>query len=348
MQGPQLSSRGAAVLDAVIERFIATGEPVGSVAISEMLSERVSAATVRNTMAELERLGYLEQPHTSAGRKPTLQGYHRHVEQLLTEGRAQAVDESRLRHRLDTDPLEVPELLHRSCRLLAELSELVGMVSVPPLGDTILQHIEFIRLEGPRVLVVVAARNGQVDNRVVILNEPVSQEQLDRAAEYLVSRFSGRSLREVARRLRALHEEARERLDAQERQAIRLGARSFDGLLGEPDVLVEGAYSLLGKPDFQAREDLRAVLSILEQRRVLAGFLHPSDDEPDAVRVLIGADGLPEELCGCTRLAASYSSGDSAAGSVALLGPTRLEYARAIGLVRAIARTTTELLAHAG
>ena len=122
-----LTDRGAAVLDAIVERFILTGEPVGSTSIHRLLPERVSPATVRNVMAELERLGYLEQPHTSAGRAPTRRGYRRYVENLTAEGRYDAVDPGPLAKVLQDETAEVGELLRRTCKLLAELSELVGV-----------------------------------------------------------------------------------------------------------------------------------------------------------------------------------------------------------------------------
>lgn len=342
MHASQLSDRGAAILDVVVERFILTGEPVGSVAVTDTLQERVSPATVRNAMAELERLGYLEQPHTSAGRMPTPQAYQHYVEGLIALGRLDPVDEARLLSRLETEPLDVRELLARSCRLLAELSHLVGLVSAPPLADTVFQHIDFVALEGNRVLAIIVGRNGQVSNRVVSPGESPEQEQLDRAAHYLVRRFAGRSLREVAARIRELADEVTERLDAYERRALSLGARAFAADLDETEVIVEGTASLVTRPDFAGRDDLQAVLETIERRRELALALAQGAGVHQP-RVVIGSEPLPEALEGCSLVAATYWYRGSAVGSVAVLGPTRLQYARAISLVDAMARVTSRV-----
>lgn len=347
MQAPVLSGRGAAVLDAVVESFIRSGEPVGSVILTRTLPERVSPATVRNVMAELERLGYLEQPHTSAGRMPTAQGYRRYVENLRVEGRLDPVDEAGMLAELGGEPMEVHELLRRSCRLLADLSDLVGLVSAPPLCDTVFQHIDFVALDGNRVMAIVVARSGQVKNRMVTLDEALPQEQLDRAAHYLVRRFAGRSLREVARRISELHNETSERLEAVERQALSLGASAMTTELEVADVHVQGATRLLSHREFGAREDVQVVLEAIERRRELAQLLAAGEDEHEP-RVFIGAETLPEALGGCSLVAATYWSGGHALGSVAVLGPTRLPYARAISLVDAIARVTSNLFSQIG
>lgn len=342
MTSPKLSARGTAVLEAVVERFILTGEPVGSSVVTGMLSESVSPATVRNVMAELERLGYLEQPHTSAGRLPTVAGYQRYVESLLTDRRPRGWDDSELRARIEDDPLEVHRLLERACRALADLSDLVGLVSAPPLAETFFQHLDFVALEGNRVLAIIVGRGGQVTNRIVNIGRPVAQERLDRAAHYLVRRFAGRSLRDVAFRLGQLHAGANDRLEDFEQQAIDLGARSFSDDLDSTQLLVEGASRLLVHRDFEAREDLQAVLAALEEGTPLQGALRPREQARQA-RVMIGKEPLPQSLCGCAIVAATYCSGGQPLGSVAVLGPTRIHYARAIALVESMARVTTAL-----
>jgi len=342
MPNGNLSTRGAAVLDAVVERFILTGEPVGSGAVVALLTESVSPATVRNVMAELERLGFLEQPHTSAGRTPTVAGYQRYVDGLLTDRRLVDVDEASLRARIESDPMEIRRLLERSCHALAELSDLVGLVSSPPLAETFFQHLDFVALEGGRVLAIIVGRAGQVTNRIVRVDGEPSQEQLDRAAHYLVRRFAGRSLRDVAFRLRELAVGASDRLDEYEQQAICLGAESFSENLDSPDLLIDGASRLLAHRDFEAREDLQALFAALEEGTMLHRLLRPQEASKYP-RVLIGGEPLPAALGGCSVVAATYYSGGQPLGSVAILGPTRLHYARAIALVESMARVTSRL-----
>jgi heat-inducible transcriptional repressor len=340
MTTTELSSRNAAVLDAIVERYILTGEPVGSTTIVKLLDEPVSPATVRNVMAELERLGYLEQPHTSAGRMPTRRGYRCYVAGLPARGKFSGRDSDRLRDRLASEPLEIDELLRRTCHVLADLSELVAVVSAPPLADTAFQHVDFVALEGNRVLAIIVSRAGQVKNRAVVMTEAMHQEQLDQASAYLVRRFAGRSLREVAARIRELRAGTGERLERLERQAIALGASSLTTDLNESDVLIEGSARLLAAPDLEAIGDLRTVFEIIEERRLLARALRP-DAQSTGPRVVIGCEPLPAGLEHCALVSASYGSGETTLGAVAVLGPTRLQYARTIALVDAIATATT-------
>lgn len=345
MMAPELNPRNAAVLDAIVERYILTGEPVGSTTIAKLLDEPVSPATVRNVMAELERLGYLGQPHTSAGRIPTRRGYRSYVAALPARGRFRSVDSARLRRRLESEPIEMDELLRRTCHVLADLSELVAMVSAPPLADTVFRHIDFVALGGNRVLAIIVSRAGQVKNRTVVLSEPTSQEQLDHAAAYLVRRFAGRSLRDVAARIQELRAGAGERLEHFERQAIALGASSLTTDLDEQEVLIEGSASLLAKPDIETIGDLRVVFEVIEERRLLARALRVPKQPSDGPRVVIGCDPLPAGLEHCTLVSATYGGGETPLGTVAVLGPTRLQYARTIALVDAIASATTAAIA---
>ncbi len=342
MRVSELTARSAAVLDAIVERHITTGAPVGSSAIADQLPETLSPATIRNVMAELERLGLLEQPHTSAGRSPTRAGYTRYVGGLTATRRVDELDSEALRSRLETDPIEVRELLRRTCHLLAELSDLVGVVSGPTLADTVFQHIDFVALESNRVLAMVVARSGQVKNRVVALDRTMTQEQLDRSAAYLVRRFAGRSLRQVSARVRELLLKADEHLDRCESRAIRLGARSLTPDLDEAEVMVEGAASLLGQPDFDGASSVQSMIETLEERRELRGAMVSTGGQE--TRIFIGAAPLPETLGACSLVAATYWSSGHALGSLAVLGPTRLDYARTIALVEAMAQATSDVL----
>ena len=342
MRVSELTARSAAVLDAIVERHITTGMPVGSSAIADQLPEALSPATIRNVMAELERLGLLEQPHTSAGRTPTRAGYTRYVGGLMETGRVDELDPDALRSRLETDPIEVRELLRRTCHLLAELSDLVGLVSGPALADTVFQHIDFVALEANRVLAMVVARSGQVKHRVVALDQTMTQEQLDRSAAYLVRRFAGRSLRQVSVRVRDLLMKADENLDPCESRAIRLGARSLTSDLDEAEVMVEGAASLLGQPDFDGIYCLQSMIETLEERRELRCAMESTGEHE--VRIFIGTSPLPETLGACSLVAATYWSSGHALGSLAVLGPTRLDYVRTIALVEAMAQATSDVL----
>lgn len=341
---PQLNERSQAVLDAVVEGYIVSGEPVSSATVAEALHERVSSATVRNVMAELERSGYLHQPHTSAGRMPTGQGYRSYVGRLLAEDRIVALDEGHLRRRLQEERFEFTEFLQRICGLLVELTDQVGLVLAPALADAVLQHIDFVRLHARRVLVVFVAQRGWVHNQIVAVEEDVGQEVLDRAAGYLMERFRGYTLRDVRERVAQLHRELDERTDATARLALGLGARSLTADLFRADVLVEGTSRLLGRPELADEGDLRALFEAFERRSGLADLLADCISSPGP-RVLVGTDHLPDALGHCTVIAAGYGGGARPLGTLGIIGPRRMQYARAIGAVDALARTASRMMA---
>jgi heat-inducible transcriptional repressor len=274
---------------------------------------------------------------------PTRRGYRRYVEGLPARGRFAQIDSVRLQQQFGSDAVEMDELLRRACHVLADLSELVAVVSAPPLSDTTFQHVDFVALEGKRVLAIIVSRAGQVRNRTVVMTEPSSQEQLDQAAAYLVRRFAGRTLREVAARIQELRAGAGERLEYLEQQAIALGASSLGGDFDEAEVLIEGSASLLAQPDLEAMGDLRTVFQIIEERRLLARALRLAE-QSSTPRVVIGCEPLPVGLEHCSLVSATYGGGNTPLGAIAVLGPTRLQYARTIALVDAIASATTTAL----
>ena len=338
----RLTPRGAAILDAVIEMFIDTCHPVGSQTIAAKLSERLSSATIRNVMADLDRSWYLQQPHASAGRIPTEKGYRSYVDRLLADGRLVAVDERPLRRKLEMKPAEVGRIMHRSCRLLAELSQLVAVVTAPSLAATGLKHIEFIRLDGQRLLTILVGSNGQVSSHVVEVSREFTQGRLVRLAGYLVRRFGGRPVGQVRQRILELLEDGRDAPYEDQKEALDLGARSLSGEFRSAEVFVEGASSLLRMPDFGRRESLQGLLATIQDREVLLDVWSDSADLSDPT-VLIG-DKLPHQLVGCTAVLATYRCGGRPVGRLGVLGPTRMQYSRAIAVVRAMAGATSTMI----
>ena len=334
-----LSQRSADVLDTLVERYILTGQPVGSATVADGFPEPISSATIRNVMAELEEHGYLRQPHTSAGRMPTAHGYRLYVERLLQQRRLRRVDESSIKQKLGAARPEVAGLLQRACSLLSSMSRHVGVVLAPPLADTVIRHVEFVRLGSGRVLVVFVTRGGMVHTRAIRLRGDLPRGDLEAAAAYLAAHFSGRTLREVREQLQ--EHTLQRKSDRPRHLAFRLGARSLGPGIDEAEVLVEGASRLLDSPELADADVFQSLFAACEERTELGRLLNEYG-AGYSPQVVIGDEGMPAALGSCTLIAAGYGSTDRPWGALGILGPTRMEYARAIPVVAAMARATSD------
>lgn len=343
-------SRGQMILSAIINEHFVTGEPVGSKALAEKFANAsgLSSATIRSVMSELEEVGYLEQPHTSAGRVPTDKGYRFYVDNLLGV-LSLSNDDLQLiggEFGFDSDLLDAPDrLMERTSQLLSALSNNVGIVVSPSLAQDRLQHIEFVNLSDNRVLVVLVSAPNIVHNRIIRLNVTLSREELEQAANYLNAEFAGRSLAEIrAEILRLMHEE-KALFDKLLQNAVILCSESIEDeedSLGE--VYVDGTTNILSKKDFADLERLRGLLTTIGERSKLLQILNEcvareQSSKAGSVQVIIGSENPTPSLQNCSLISAPYRVGDgSAVGSLSVLGPTRIEYARMISIVSYVAR----------
>lgn len=354
---PDPDKRGQAVLAAVIDEHFVTGEPVGSKKVAERFasSSRVSSATIRSVMSELEELGFLEQPHTSAGRVPTDHGYRFYVDNLLGVLKVSDVDLKRIAEEFgsfDDTIIEAPDrLLERTSQLLSDLSNNVGIVVSPSLANDRLQHIEFISVAENRVLVVMVSPPNIVHNRLIRLSAPLSREELEKCSNYLNAEFAGKSLSEIRDEiLRRMHEE-RALFDRLLQTAVILCSQSIEGeseSLGE--VYVEGTTNILSKRDFADLERLRELLATIGEKSKLLHILNECVTKEETgkgeVKIVIGSENSVTPLQDCSLISAPYRIGDSTAvGTLSVLGPTRIEYARMIAVVSYLAKVLERLLA---
>ncbi len=247
-----LNPREREVLRDIILMYILSAEPVSSRAISKHGGLGLSAATIRNIMADLEDAGYLRQPHTSAGRVPTGAGYHLFAESLMGPHTVPARVRRYIDEHLREAPADAEGLVEVTSHLLSELSQQVGIVVTPAIGDTVLRAIDFVPLSGSRVLVVVVSESGFVDNKVIDTERPLPREELVRASNYLTHNFGGKTLRQIRDRLLALMAEERTQVDQLLGSALDLARRSLD-LVAEREVLVDGTSALLAHPELLRR-----------------------------------------------------------------------------------------------
>lgn len=337
MRRAVLDQRAREILRNVIAHYIMSGEPVGSRTLAKMSREGLSPATIRNVMADLEEMGYLVQPHTSAGRIPTDKGYRYYVDALLPAshlglGERRIIDESLARVRGG-----LSEAMDAIPKLLSQMTSQVGYFLSPPRHEAILKHIKFLRLHPRRVLVVFVDSSGVVSNRILDVEEDRSQEELDRAGAYLVEEFSGMTLRAIRQRLVGLMAEEKATFDRMLHDAASLGTRYVDSESEERRLVMEGTSNILKHPELADVDTMRRLFETFEEKHHLVELLDRYLDR-GGVQVVIGSETVDPAMGQLSLIASPYRLSDGAGGWFGVLGPTRMEYDRALSLVEYISR----------
>ncbi|HZQ23219.1 MAG TPA: heat-inducible transcriptional repressor HrcA [Terriglobales bacterium] len=338
--GP-VGEREREILTAIVETFISTGEPVGSRTLARGNREGLSPATIRNVMADLSDSGFLEQPHTSAGRVPTPEAFRYYVEQITGTARLSEEDQGMIQVNL-AGASDVQEFMERTSHVLSLISRNVGVTIAMAGSRNALEHVYFSRLGDQKVLAVVVTRSGVVRDRVLRMD--ISQADLDLAARYINENFRGWTMEDLrAELLRRIEKERNEydRLMKSIEQLYRQGA-----LTSEPTshtVFVEGAANLVaGEQDRQRLQDL---LKTLEEKQRMAELLGAYlDAKQEAVRVVIGLDQKLPSLSNLVLIGAPARVGSEVRGSLAVIGPTRMDYQHTITAVSYIARLFDQIL----
>lgn len=329
------------ILTAIVETFIATGEPVGSRTLARASREGLSAATIRNVMADLVDAGFLDQPHTSAGRVPTAEAYRYYVEQLSGETHLSHENQSIIQDTL-TGVTDVQEFMERTSHVLSLISHSVGVTVASSGPRNALEHVYFSRLGDQKVLAVVVTKSGVVRDRVLRLDIP--QADLDLAARYINDNFRGWTMEDMRAELARRLEQERSEYDRLMKSIEQLYKQ---GALAAPDgteaVFVEGAANLVaGEED---RQRLEALLRTLEEKekvvKLLSAYL---DTRQEAVRVVIGLDEALPSMRNFVLIGAPARVGGEVMGSLAVIGPTRLDYQHTMSAVSYIARLFDKLL----
>ncbi|MBV8051839.1 MAG: heat-inducible transcription repressor HrcA [Acidobacteriaceae bacterium] len=338
--GTQIGDREREILTAIVETFIATGEPVGSRTLARGSREGLSPATIRNVMSDLADAGYLEQPHTSAGRVPSPEAYRYYVEQLTGSARISSEDEGIIQDTLH-GITDVQEFMERTSHVLSLISKNVGVAVALGGPKNALEHVYFSRLGDQKVLAVVVTKSGLVRDRVLRLD--IAQADLDMASRYLNENFRGWTIdamrTELARRLEQERGEY-DRLMQSVEQLYRRGALADEGTQA---VYVEGAANLVAGE--QDRKRLQELLQTLEEKQKVVQLLNAYlDTKQEAVRVVIGLDQALPSMRNFVLIGAPARVGGEVMGSLAVLGPTRLDYQHTISAVSYIARLFDKIL----
>ncbi len=341
-----LEKRRGEVLSAVVRQYILSGTPVGSKTVALESTEILSPATIRNVMAQLEADGFLEQPHTSAGRVPTDKAYRYYVDRMmgwvrLTPALEKFIDDS-LR---GDEELRCEDLMARASHVLAEVSQNVGLVLGPALEEKLLEHIKFIKLPDRRVLVVIISKPNLIEDKVLRLDEDISQEELDRSADYLNAKFRGWSMRTIRIEIFNKIEEAKMLFDRLLQSVAKL---LLEGALGRDELgplFVEGTSRILEQLEFEDVRKIKQMLQAFDEKAKLIKILGSCLQSSEAgVQIVIGKENPADEMRHCAMVVAPLLYRSRVVGALGVVGPTRMEYDRAVTAVDYVAHLCNRLL----
>jgi heat-inducible transcriptional repressor len=338
-----IGRREQEILTAIVETYISTGEPVGSRTLARRNREGLSAATIRNVMADLAEAGLLAQPHTSAGRVPSVEGYRYYAERLSDQVSLKP-DDAQTIQRYFQGVGDVQEFMERTSHVLSLISSSVGVAVTTSAPRKALEHVHFQRLSEQRVLAVVVTHSGVVRDRVLRLPHDVEQGELDLAARYINDNFRGWLIEDVRRELERRIEEERSEYDRLMRSVAEL---YHSGALATKEetatVFVEGTANLVRNENDTER--LRQLLKTLEEKTRIVELLSSYvDTQQEAVRVIIGLEDTMPDLSSFVLIGAPARSGEEILGRLAVIGPTRMDYQHTITAVSYIARLFDKLL----
>jgi len=338
----QLDTRAQTLLKALVERYIADGQPVGSRALSKISGLDLSPATIRNIMADLEEMGFVASPHTSAGRIPTPRGYRMFVDTLLT---VQAIDESTVEARMQKQlQLKSPQkIISNAAQILSSLSQFAGVVMTPR-HESIFQQIEFLRLSEKRILLVIVAPNGDVQNRLLLTDVDYTPSQLIQAANYINQHFAGLSFDEIRTRIQGELRQLRDDMTRLMQAAVEAGSDAMSDN-GE-DVVISGERNLLSVTDLASNmTSLRKLFDLFEQKTSLMQLLDVSS-KAAGVQIFIGGDSQLLPVDEMSVVTAPYEVNGKIVGTLGVIGPTRMAYERVIPLVDITAKLLSNALSH--
>jgi heat-inducible transcriptional repressor len=335
-----LNERTREILHWVISTHIITGKPVGSRSVARFSSEGLSPATVRNIMADLEEMGYLHQPHASAGRIPTDKAYRFYVDCLMKRRVISRRDRELVDRDLKLDN-SAEAFMERTSQVLSRVSNNVGIVLSPPIRGVALKHIHFTKLTDNRILVILVSRSGIVQNRVIHYPEEITQSELDQAARYIVEHFKNLTLLEIRLQILKILRKEQALYDKFMQNIVTLSTRTFSEANDkkETQIYLDGTWNLIKNPEFTDINKMKLLFETIEEKNRLAAIISRCiEGDTQEVQITIGAENALPGIEDCTLIASRYVIDENTRGSLGILGPTRMEYARAIALVDYVAR----------
>lgn len=338
-----LTQRQRDLLQVLIHDYIINAEPVGSRSIAKKFGYALSPATIRNIMADLEDLGYLEQPHTSAGRIPTDKGYRFYVDSFLQVKKLSPEEERRIQLVYAGENQELEALMADTSRFISTLTEQVGLVMAPRAERTVFRRIELLQLHRERILVVMMTESSLVHHRIISISEIIPQEELNQISAYLNDLLQGQMLAEVREFIFRRMQEERALFDRQLDRALRLCRQIFsEEARGE--IYYGGTANLFKQPEFTVRiERAKEILAALEEKNKILKILDACIKD-DRLSIFIGSELSGQKMSGLSIIASPYHCGNQAMGILGVLGPTRMDYIKVATLVDYMAKLLSRIL----
>ncbi|HZK33995.1 MAG TPA: heat-inducible transcriptional repressor HrcA [Bacillota bacterium] len=337
----QLDDRKAQVLQAVIDDFIFTAEPVGSRTIAKKYDLGISSATIRNEMSDLEEMGYLDQLHTSSGRIPSDKAYRLYVDKLMENRTLKTHEAQDFKGVYETQLSQVGQVIYHTAKILSEITKYTSMVIAPQLNSTVIKHIQLVHVDRQLALLVISTSSGLLKDTLIAIPEGIDSDYLHRISNILNELYSGKTFDEI------------DVDDLKEvRSEIIRNGNIFDALIGaltenltrsdQKKVYLEGTTKIFNFPEYQDLIRAKTFLSLLEEKDLLYAML--TSAEADGVTVSIGKENPFEELRDCSIVSATYKIGDRVLGSIGIIGPTRMEYSRTMSTMDYMAKALSQYL----
>jgi heat-inducible transcriptional repressor len=337
-----MDKRAQILLKTLVEQYISDGQPIGSRTLLQHSGLEVSSATIRNVMSDLERLGFIASPHTSAGRIPTQKGYRFFVDSLLTVKPLESIEIQRIQHEFSTpDP---QELINNAADMLSQLSQFAGVVMIPKRKAVTFKHLEFLPLSEKRILVIIVTTDGNVQNRIIMADKPYSATDLVQATNYFNHHFVGHTFDEVHQKL---HEELKQmQTDINRLMAAALEMSDKANSAAKSHVVIAGERNLLQADDLSSNvASLRKLFELFERRTQLMQLLDNSQ-RAQGIQIFIGGESHYLPLDECSMITAPYEADGQIVGTLGVIGPTRMAYERVIPIVDVTAKLLSNALSN--
>jgi heat-inducible transcriptional repressor len=337
-----MNERDRQILQSLIDEYILTAEPVGSRRISKKYHLDLSSATIRNVMADLEEMGYLHQPHTSAGRMPTEKGFRFYVDSILEVRELTRGEKEYIRRKYEISTMDVSEIMRENSIALSKLSQNISIIMAPRFTSTILKHLEFLKISEHRILVILVSQSGIVQNRIIESGEDVLQDDLNRYSNYLNELFVGLSLEEVKEKLIDEMTKEKAMYDELLSKALKLGEQALSRE-EETEVYIEGKINIFNYPEFAEIERMKTLIKTFEEKSKIVKLLNKTLIAK-GVQIFIGSENQLPELQDCALITSSFSQGKHVLGTLGVIGPTRMNYCKIIPVVDYTAKLISKIL----